>query len=235
MIIRWPQHATPGTVRDELVSTLDILPTVLTAVSTTVPDGLSGSALQPLLRNQPVENWREHLFAMTTGSFPGNCYVQHSVRDHRFKLIYSPRHGTQNRIAASYLDEQHPFYVITGVKQTERLTASPKAEAAYQLWERPPRYELYDLQSDPHEWQNLADNPSYEEDRDRLIAILNDFQSRTRDPFQNLDLLDAFVKEQLANLDMNYRQQSDFRWNYVRDFHTWRQQIRKTNTGAEPR
>ncbi len=235
MIVRWPQEATPGTVREELVSTLDILPTVLTAASAPMPSDLSGRALQPLLKSQPLEEWRKYLFGMTTGSFPGNCYVQHSVRDRRFKLISNPQHGTENLIARSYLNETHPFFVISGVTPAERLNVSPTTETAFRLWERPSRYELYDLESDPHEWRNLAEDPHYDEDRNRLIGVLNDFQSRTGDPFQNPNHLAAFIKEQHTNDDMKYRHQQNFRWSYVRDFHTWRQQIKKPETDAPSR
>ena len=38
-----------------------------------------------------------------------------------------------------------------------------------------------------------------------------------------------------TNDDMKYRHQQNFRWSYVRDFHTWRQQIKKPETDAPSR
>ncbi|HIG81254.1 MAG TPA: DUF229 domain-containing protein, partial [Verrucomicrobiales bacterium] len=48
-IIRWPDHTKAGHVANELVSSLDILPTVLQAANVKPPAGLDGRALQPLL------------------------------------------------------------------------------------------------------------------------------------------------------------------------------------------
>lgn len=221
-IVRWPGHARPGEARTELVSTLDILPTALAAAQIDAPPGLSGHRLQPLLRGGRPQSWRQYIFALTTGSFPRNCFVQHSIRDERYKLISSPQTETENLIADSYLDEKHPHFVISGVRPDERMTVSRKVESAFRRWELPPRYELYDLQKDPHEWTDLAGDREHADIKARLIAALKDFQRRTRDPFQDPANLEAYVTEQLANRDFRYRKQKDFRWSYIDAFRKWR-------------
>ena len=47
---------------------------------------------------------------------------------------------------------------------------------------RPPQYELYDLEADPYEFNNLARESEYEEVRGRLSAALLDWRRRTEDP-----------------------------------------------------
>lgn len=42
LIIRWPGHAQPGLVRNELVSTVDLLPTILSAVGVASPSNFPG-------------------------------------------------------------------------------------------------------------------------------------------------------------------------------------------------
>ena len=222
LMVRWPGRAAAGLVRDELASTLDILPTILQAARVQPPDSLSGRPLQPLLADGRSHPWRRYLFAMTTGSFPRNCFVQHSVRDRRYKLISSPRPGTENYIAGSYLDESHQHYVISGVQAAERRAVDSQVETAYRRWERPPRYELYDLENDPFEWVNLADDPQHAAARARLIAALQGFQVETRDPFLDAENVEAFVEEQLANRDLGYRKRKDFRWSYLNAFRKWR-------------
>jgi hypothetical protein len=44
-----------------------------------------------------------------------------------------------------------------------------------------PAEELYDLESDPHEMNNLADDPEYRETLERLRTALDDWRERTGD------------------------------------------------------
>ncbi|WP_417849849.1 sulfatase [Thalassoglobus sp.] len=224
MIVRWPGQTKAGTVREELVSTLDVLPTILTAAGLDVPKELPGLPLQPLLRNETPESWRQFNFALTTGSFPRACFVQHSVRDARYKLISSPHPNTENLDANTYLDEKHPHYVISGATAEEQLAAPAHVQQAFALWSKPPRFELYDLKNDPYEWNNLAENPDHAEALNRLKTALSDWQSRTRDPFILQKNVDDYVSEQLANRDFKYRKMKDFRWSYIDDFAKWRNQ-----------
>jgi N-sulfoglucosamine sulfohydrolase len=48
MIVRWPGQVKSGVVRDELVSTIDILPTVIQAISLPARTSLPGQSLLPL-------------------------------------------------------------------------------------------------------------------------------------------------------------------------------------------
>jgi N-sulfoglucosamine sulfohydrolase len=49
---------------------------------------------------------------------------------------------------------------------------------------RRPRFELYDLDADPHEITNLADDPKHEKTLKALQAKLQAWQKRTRDPWE---------------------------------------------------
>ena len=218
----WPGQSQAGQVRQELVSTLDLLPTALVATGVKPMGNLPGRALQPLLAGAAAENSRRHIYGFTTGSFPGNCFVQHSVRDERFKLISSPRPGADNLISRSYLDESHPYFVISGATVADQAAIAPHVRDAFDRWRRPPRYELYDLKSDPHEWHNLADDPRLAAVKNRLLKALTDMQQQTRDPFLDPANIEAFVAEQLENRDLRYRRNQGFRWSYLDTFPAWR-------------
>jgi len=222
LIVRWPGKATAGVVRDELVSTVDILPTVLSAVGLDAMKSLPGRALQPLLANENAPAWRRYNFGFTPGSFPRACFVQHAIRDDRFKLISSPQPGTENLDAGTYLDERHPHFVVSGATAVEQAAASDVVQKAFARWSRPPRYELYDLDTDPDEWINLAEDPQFASEKHRLIAALQQWQADTADPFRVQSHVDAYVAEQLANRDMGYRKKPAFRWSYLESFSKWR-------------
>jgi len=63
--------------------------------------------------------------------------------------------------------------------------AKPEVRAAYQLQQRPPRYELYDLQADPYEFHNLTASPEhaavFADLKQRLLA----WREQTHDPLLN--------------------------------------------------
>ena len=116
------------------------------------------------------------------------------MRDNRYKLIYNPLAGKVN-----------PGYAFTFGKkffkapETELLAvASPQVRAAYALSQQPPRYELYDLQEDPYEFNNLAKNPAYAEHRGRLINELMHWQKETGDALkfpENAEKLFSMIRE----------------------------------------
>jgi len=226
LLVRWPGQAKAGIVRDELVSTIDILPTALQAAGVEPPAPLPGRALQPLLAGRPDGAWRRYIFGFTTGSFPRACFVQHSIRDERFKLISSPRPRTENLDAGTYLDEEHQHFVVSGATAEEQAAAPEFVQRAFARWSRPPLYELYDLQKDPGEWKNLADDPEHAEVKQRLVDALRKWQQEIRDPFLVQKHVDEFVEEQLANRDLTYRKRDDFRWSYLESFSAWREMDR---------
>jgi len=222
MIVRWPQLAKAGQVRQELVSTVDLLPTALRAVGVAAPTNLPGRQLQPLLADSATGEWNRYVFGFTTGSFPRACFVQHSIRDQRYKLISSPRPETENLDAGTYLDESHLHFVVSGATAEDQQTVADHVRAAFKRWTSPPRYELYDLERDPYEWHNLADDTEHAAIKTRLIQALTDVQQQTRDPFLDPLNVESYVKEQLANRDLRYRKKTDFRWTYLDSFPAWR-------------
>jgi N-sulfoglucosamine sulfohydrolase len=144
LIVRWPGAAKPGQVREELVSLVDLMPTLLVAAGVKPPAGLAGRPLQPLLSGASPA-WRELLFSEMNFHEPQQCVPQRTVRDGRYKLL---------------------------------LNLAPKADQA--------PVELFDLQSDPWETKNLADDAACAATRKRLAAALQDWRQQTADP-----LLDA--------------------------------------------
>jgi N-sulfoglucosamine sulfohydrolase len=86
LIVRWPGIAKAGQVRSELVSLIDVMPTVLAAAGVTVPREVEGRSLMPLLGGA-ASPWPELLFTEMTFHQPNQFAPQRTVRDGRYKLL----------------------------------------------------------------------------------------------------------------------------------------------------
>jgi N-sulfoglucosamine sulfohydrolase len=197
LILRWPGRATPQ-VRRELVSTVDLMPTVLGAAGAPAVAGLPGHALQPLL--SPGEpKWRTHLFAEYHAHAAGADYFpQRSVRSDRFKLIENLLPG-----------EIHPDYERTLTKlskDSERrggpsdlrdaiAGATEQVKNAYARMRGPPRYELYDLEEDPFEFHDLASRPEHAETLAGMVRELTGWRKATSDPLLAPSNLERLTEE----------------------------------------
>jgi len=235
MIVRWPGSTAdlPGefNARTELVSTLDIMPTMLAAAGADIPNRCSGFPLQPLLEGKQVP-WRRYIFGHTTGSAPSLNYLQLSVRDERFKLISNPfkeptmpksLQELSNRCATAYLGGQSHFYAGSSQAEIDAASTAQLVKDAYARYLTPPRYELYDLKADPYEWTNLADDPDLTATRERLIQALAAWQSDPiiADPWASLDNVQRFGTMQEDAIGTNYRSKGGFVWDYLDPASGW--------------
>ena len=82
-----PGVAGGGRARDELVSLVDAMPTLLEVAGEPVPDGVQGRSLVPLLAGEDPD-WRDAAFAEYHGDEFG-LYSQRMVRTGRFKYVYN--------------------------------------------------------------------------------------------------------------------------------------------------
>jgi len=235
MIVKWPGNTAdlPGefNVCEELASTTDILPTMLTAAAVEIPAHCSGYPLQPLLLGQEVP-WRLYIFGHTTGSAPSIHYIQLSVRDERYKLIYNPfkdptmpasLRTLQNRCATAYLGGSGHFAAGATQAEIDDPSTPVHVQAAYARYLDPPLYELYDLQADPDEWFDLAADPSHAVVKQRLIDALAAWQDDPliADPWGELANVEHFGQMMEDAIGTNYNSDSSFIWDYLERVIPW--------------
>lgn len=178
LIIQWAGGQEPGQVRDELVSTIDLMPTLLAAAGAEAPTGLRGRSLLPLIAGESVD-WRKRLFTEFHLHSNHNYYPQRTVRDERYKLI-------QNLMP----DQVNPGYDFTAGRfysedeLGKALDEAPeRVREAYARMRKPPEFELYDLERDPYELENLAPDPDHQSVLTELKEALLEWRSETADPF----------------------------------------------------
>lgn len=152
MIVRWPGRIEPATVVDDLVSTVDLAPTFLSAMGMEPPEYLQG---YDVLGEK--KRTREYVFA-ARDRCDGTADRIRCVRSKQYKYIrnYHPdRPYTQFN---AYKKLQYPMLTLMQVLHKEgRLTPD---QERFMAATRPPE-EFYDLQQDPCELRNLASDPKH--------------------------------------------------------------------------
>lgn len=211
LIIRWPGRIRAKQVCDRLVATVDLLPTVLEAARVKIPVNLPGRSLIPLIGSQGV-SWREYLFTEYHSHVPEIYFPQRTVRDDRFKLIVNLLQDRPNPVAAAYSQSDSPPYP-SYVTPRDVASGREDVRVAYGTWIDAPPIELYDLQSDPHEMRNRADDLALAEVKSRLLAVLNDWRIRTSDPLLDPQKLEQLTAEQDA-VARGTKNRNSYEWKY---------------------
>jgi len=88
MVIRWPGHFRAGATCDELVTHMDILPTLAEAAGVEIPGEIDGRSLTPLLTGRRAD-WREHVVVTHHGNNYGLCTMRAAIT-RRYKYVYWP-------------------------------------------------------------------------------------------------------------------------------------------------
>lgn len=177
-IMRTPGQSHKGIIREELVSLVDLVPTLLDLSGTqSIPD-LPGKSLAPLIENRSVD-WRRYLFTEFHIHSAHNYYPQRTVQTNRYKLILNLMPGEIN---PGYQFTNDRFFddLITTINQ-----AGEPVTGAYHRMHAPPKYELYDLKNDPYEFENLAENSAHRATLERLSKELQNWRESTKDPMLN--------------------------------------------------
>ena len=183
-IVRWPGVSQPHRSK-AMVSTVDIVPTVLDAAGVKVPEDLHGVSLRSVLEKEDAP-WREYLAAEFHfhGSQP--FYPRRAIRDTRYKLIHNLRAGSARPSTGIDGDK------AMDISQAEKYRDTPYGEA-FRTFAHPPEFELYDLNEDPNELTNLAGREGLAEVQTELREALHKWRRDTQDPF-----LDSHYLQEVA-------------------------------------
>jgi len=208
LIMNWPKRIMPGQVRKELVSTIDLFPTLLDITGARPVHGLPGMSLKPFFKHKSVK-WRNYLFTEYHLHSGHNFYPQRTIRDKRYKLILNLMHG---QINPGYDFTNKRFFKAGEIDQLIK-SSSRRIQDAYKIMHIAPEYELYDLQNDPYEFNNLAQLPESKEILNRLKAQLAAWRKKTNDPLlnpENLKRLKAEVDSCWKTGEYEKRQHWDY-------------------------
>jgi uncharacterized sulfatase len=181
LIVRWPGKIAPGTARPELVYLMDLAPTMLAAAGLPIPAHMHARPLFDAQGRPPAEP-RRYIFGHRDRMDEAEDTVR-TVRDRRFRYIRNYHPDRPYLQHHEYADQMSTWRELRRLRFEEanqiaigqppdRLTPTQRRFLATTK----PNEELYDLLADPHETANLADDPRYADDVQRLRDELERWQ-----------------------------------------------------------
>ena len=179
LIIRRPGHLDGGRVYEELLSNVDFTPTLLDLCGCPTPEGLAGRSFSSLLRGDPYEE-REAVYGALF--YDVSYDPMHYVRTRTHKYIRSfaatteEAAGADRRVLAT-----HEAGKWIRVDDLDVMTG-PAWQVMKPTCEPPPPEELYDLEADPLEMNDIASDPAAGETLDSMRDLLRSMMERTASP-----------------------------------------------------
>lgn len=172
LLIAYPGHIQPGTVCNKLVQNIDYAPTFLDLAGISKPKELPGRSLTPLFKaGDKVKGWRNSIYYHYYDYPTYHMVRKHDgVRTDRYKLIHFYGEGGLDAV------KENKYQRKPGTREHGCMTYltslgyfEPKDSAVNYN-------ELYDLQADPHELNNLYGKPGYEKITKQLQKQLTDYR-----------------------------------------------------------
>lgn len=174
LIFMWKNKIKAGSVHQNgLISTVDLAPTLLHFAGVDMSTNTYGASFHDILFDH-TKRGRDYIFSERNWHDTDE-YIR-CVRTEKYKLIYNAYydipHGTAMDLSTSL-----SWYEL---KQKDRIGLLKKEQN--QIFSAPrAMVEIYDLEKDPHELNNVADLEQYKKDGGVLSKLLHEWQLDTKD------------------------------------------------------
>ncbi|MGD2175311.1 MAG: sulfatase [Candidatus Brocadiaceae bacterium] len=162
----------------EMISNVDVLPTLLEACGLEVPDNVEGRSFLPLLRGG---DYRPNQVVFAEKTYHDTYDPTRALRTERYKYIRYFEVCIFQDLRAATIPRVHWF-------KTPETARRRTVE------------ELYDLDEDPLEENNVADDPAYAEVKAALRERLAEWMRETDDPLLEGHVSSPFYREKLEEL-----------------------------------
>ncbi len=140
-------------VDEQLISGVDLAPTVLSLAGVEIPDNIHGKAF---LGAQKADSVRKYVFA-GRDRMDNKYDMIRAVRDDRYKFIKNYDHEKPYTQPIEFMYQMPMMREILALEEAGKLNKTQ----SYWLFDTKPEVEFYDLENDPHELNNLAAEAQY--------------------------------------------------------------------------
>jgi N-sulfoglucosamine sulfohydrolase len=171
-----------GSYCDALISGQDLAPTFLRAAGLAVPEGMSGVSFLPALEGKYFEG-RKYVFA-ERGWHAGpidrtdGLDFCRSITTDRYHFIYN---ALPNQTYYPVDQRRNSAFAWLAIRKADSLNTLPGLFQRLYFQLPRPLFELYDLQEDPFELNNLSGDPEFESIEKELRQELDKWMIREHD------------------------------------------------------
>jgi uncharacterized sulfatase len=150
-----PRGYQPGSTNDKLISAIDFSATSLSLAGIEKPTSMHGRVFW----GAAADPARDYIFSAVDRTGESH-FKSRAIRGQRYKYIRNYRHDFSiNGMATAYRKANHPIYHLLNILAEHNSLEPAQSYLVKDL----PSEELYDLESDPYEVNNLVENPNYQE------------------------------------------------------------------------
>lgn len=193
LIISWPRHFPGNRKVDDFVSLNDFAPTILELAGLEIPKGVTAKSMVDILESEAngqiddsrsfvVMGRERHAFVRKEGlGYPGRA-----LRNNQYLLIKNYEYDRWpagdpplfGDVDAHMLHYPSPTKIFM-LENREQSEIKDLFELAFA---KRPMFELFDLEKDPYQLNNVAESEAYREVFQRLSVQLTDHLIATKDP-----------------------------------------------------
>jgi len=175
-VVRWPKVVKPNTKSTQLIHYTDVLPTFMEIAGGKSTEDIDGNSFLPLLKGENIQI-NKYVYGLRTNQniLNSEVFPSRMIRDKRFKYI---RNFNSTEVVEKNLTGKPnvDYFIKRGAK----------------AFKNEPFEELYDLQNDPFEQHNLANNSDLKTIKEGLA----------NDMFSWMRSQGDFLNEHLGNMPL---------------------------------
>lgn len=165
-IVRYPNEVEANSINKDIINNTDFAPTLLDYAGVKAPQEMQGRSFRKNLKGETPEDWRQSTYYRYWMHRAHHDIPAHyAIRTERYKLIFYyglALHPRMDEIwahgAGEEINEQNLHQISSW--------GATRPEAT------PARLELFDLEKDPHEQNNVYEDPAYSKVVETLKAKL---------------------------------------------------------------
>lgn len=173
LIARFPNKKHAGTRNDAFISGIDFGPSMLSLAGIETPSQMQGKAF---LGKFNSETEHEYIFGARDRIDDDYDRVR-SVMDRKLQYVKNFNPELPLYMDVAYRKQIPMMRMLLEMRDSGTLTPEQS------IWFKPTKTEeeLYDWTTDPYQLHNLAEDPAYSEDLERLRGVMNNWVVETKD------------------------------------------------------